>query len=338
MLKISLLIILLLLCFPALTQKTKKETMLRAHKLLEKDNWKEAEKLVMEYAENGDAEAQYLMTKLIGIKIIDLNGKRYDEGVVQAKNWLGKANNHDWLLTKNPSDEDSIRTQYVAISHNPDYTSTGNLAPEGSLIFKEEKRIGIIRKAAEKNILDAQLMYSTGLLLRGDSLEGIKWLNMAADNKHSEALYQLGALYSKGKWLKKDISKALDCFSKSLETGWGKAAWSLGYFYYEGKEVERDLDKAIYYFDKAYLLSEKYNHTKNSSLFRLGAIYVEKKAYQKAISMYQLVDDYSNDIGEARFRMGEIYATLKQYNKAVYWLSKSNYKDANRKLKEIRNR
>lgn len=335
--KVSLFVILLCLCFSAFAQPSKREAMLEAFKFIEKSNWKEAEKLVLPFAENGDPEAQYFMSKILRIKLADLGRKQWRKLREESWSWYLKACKHDWVLYKNPSDEDSIRVQYVACLHNPDFDSPKNTPPKGALIIKPEKRMNIYRKAAEKNIYHAQLGYSYMLGDKGDSLESFKWLKIAADNNDIEALYDLGVKYLMSRGVKKDINKALEYLSKSLEGGWEEAAWTLACIYRDGKDVEQDLDKAIDYFNQSYELSSIYSQLKNFSLLQLGAIYTEKKEYQKALSKYQLIPE-GTEIGRARFKMGEIYATLEQYSKAVYYLKKSDYEGAQKKLSEIRNR
>lgn len=356
MLKISSLIISLLLCFSAFSQTTKKEIMLEAHKLLEKYNWKEAEKLVLELAENGDAEAQYLMSKIRNFETNSMMAVRakkkgikgwfiypterkikkiIESNHIQTIDWLIKANSHSWIFNKNTSDEDSIRTQYVATSFNGEdsYPKGGNSLG----IFKTfgtKRRLEIIRKAAEKNIYDAQFIYSN--MIRSDSVESFKWLNIAANNKNTQAIYDLGIMYLFGRGVKKDINKALEYLNEICEVDFGEASYILGIVYYEGKEVARDLDKVIYYFNKTYQLASSASQLKNFSLLRIGEIYVEKKEYQKAISTYQLVDTFNNEHQYAIYKIGEIYAELGQYKKAIYWLKKSHYEKANQKIEEIR--
>lgn len=338
--RILLLIIILLLCYQAFSQNIKRETLLEAHQLLGNfkwENWQEAEKLILPLAENGDAEAQYLMAKVIRFKIVLIKRKQRIEAGKVAWSWLLKANKHDWLLSKTTSDEDSLRAQYVAVLNNPEPYSSEKKTPNYLINFSLKKRTEILRKAAEKNILEAQLLYSDQIRYI-DSLESFKWLKIAADNGNAEALLNLGSIYLNGKRVKKDINKAIDYYNKSMEGGSYESAYKLGLLYKEGKEVERDLDKAIEYFNRVYLPGHNSSQLEDFSLFQLANIYIERKEYQKAIDCYKRVDIYSIELKEARYKIGVVYATLEQFNKAVYWLKKSNYKDADQKLKEIRNR
>ena len=347
--KIVLTFLFIFFCpFLIIAQTTKKEIMIEARQLLENRNYKAAEKLILELANNEDIEAQYLMCK---VKILEIYhhraSRRRIKNIItpnllhnkiillskEQREWLIKANNHAWLKSKNTNDEDSIRIQYVSLEYNPHY---GYMNPSEEYVT-EKQRLNIVKLAAEKNIYNSQYIYAS--MIRQDSLESLKWFKIAANNNNAEAQEQLGHHYEIGKVAKTNIDSALYWYSRAIKLEHLEGFYYTGLIYQQGKHVEKDINKALFYYNSCYELSKHKGYSDyTAALFRIGEIYIEKEDYKNAIKTYKLFESYSSDFGFANYKLGEIYAKLEKYNKAIYYLTKSNKPEAKRKLKEIRNR
>lgn len=313
-------------------QKTKKEILEDAYFLMDSYKLDEAEKLILDYAEKGDIEAQYLISN------INFNKNMRDEGW----KWLLKANSNKWIPNISTKNEDTLRLQYLSQVANPWGVKNTDGSPTGFLEFRESKRDSIIKVAAIKNIYSAQVYYYKNFFFSKDSSEAIKWVKIAANNKHTEAFEDLAQFYRYGLYVKKDIDSSIYWYSKAMEAEYDEAFFDFGKMYEEGKDVVKDLDKALLTYQKLLdIYSQRKWHNSEDVSMLIGDVYFQKKDYQSAIRYYL---DISKKISSVKsvnytnYKLGEIYAILQKYNKAFYYLKKSNLPEARMKLKELINR
>jgi TPR repeat protein len=148
-----------------------------------------------------------------------------------------------------------------------------------------KEALGSYRKAADRGYAAAQYAlghcYHFGLSgVQKDPLEAIRWLSLAAGNRHSAAMNSLGYMYRDGDGVEKsgkearkwflmaaqtgdavamynlaleldDNVDAVRWYRKAAESGYPKAANNLGWAYERGQGVEKDLSKAVYWYKKA---------------------------------------------------------------------------------------
>ena len=76
--------------------------------------------------------------------------------------------------------------------------------------------------------------YITGIGVKKDHSEGIKWLNKAADLGHVPAFISLGNIYSSGNGLNIDYNKAFEYFKKAADLGSITGKYRQAYCYFKG--------------------------------------------------------------------------------------------------------
>lgn len=156
-------------------------------------------------------------------------------------------------------------------------------------------------KTANVDNVETQYMYAQ-MYFNGDGVEvndeeGIKWLNMAAQNGHDEAQCHLGACYYNGDKLERDYNKAVKLFMMSKEKENPLAYICLGLAYLEGNGVEkRNRKKAYDCFKKAHELGEPIGTYRLANCYYIG-IGVEKNLL-KALNYYEkaIKWGYASDI------------------------------------------
>lgn len=99
-------------------------------------------------------------------------------------------------------------------------------------------------------------LYAMGVDLQGqqaapDLKTAVKWLRIAAENGHAEAMYNLGIAYHHGKGAKKDLQEAIRIYRKAAELGNGKAMRNLATLYETGQGVEQDLGSAFTLYEQS---------------------------------------------------------------------------------------
>jgi TPR repeat protein len=96
------------------------------------------------------------------------------------------------------------------------------------------------------------LMYEQGNGLDKSHEKAIQFLQMAADNGNSPALYDLASLYNVGSGgISKDVPHACELFEKAANRGNVPAMHNAGYCYQVGLGGKKDEGKAIEYYTKA---------------------------------------------------------------------------------------
>ncbi len=94
-------------------------------------------------------------------------------------------------------------------------------------------------------------MYYLGSGVPEDHSEAAKWLRMAADLGHKNAMYKLGVMYDEGDGVPQDYAKAKNLYEKAAYSGFSPAMIALGILYFQGHGVPQDNFQAYIQFSLA---------------------------------------------------------------------------------------
>jgi TPR repeat protein len=186
-------------------------------------------------AENGDPEAQFIVSAVLSSTTKDIPG-------IQKSNEQSLA----WLLKA--AEQGHANAQWVLGTHY--YYGTAGLKQD----YQEAARW--LRKAAEQGIDDAQyhlaVMHNEGQGVPQDYKESVYWLRKAAAQGNASAQHGLGLMYvDGGKGVPQDYQEAAAWFRKAAQQGDADAQYSLGFVYYKGQGVPQDYKEAIVWLRKA---------------------------------------------------------------------------------------
>src|SRR5262245_42230024 len=97
---------------------------------------------------------------------------------------------------------------------------------------------------AEGGDADAQYRVGTAYLngndIGLDRVEGVRWLQLAADQGHTEAQYALGGEYIRGIGVPGDDHEAMRWFRRAADQGHAEAIMNVGIMHGQGRGVPRD--------------------------------------------------------------------------------------------------
>jgi len=117
------------------------------------------------------------------------------------------------------------------------------------LVIDKNSNLFPLLRLAENGDKGAQYEFAVQLLATNNSKqasdEAIKWLTLAANNKHLSAQKKLANLYQSGSQVKRDLKKAYDCFLLAATSGDDEAQLKLGDMYRNGEGVSSDNSEAI---------------------------------------------------------------------------------------------
>ena len=152
-------------------------------------------------------------------------------------------------------------------------------------------------------------------------VKAMEWYLKAANQGHTQAQNNIGALYAQGHGVDKDLAKAIEWYTKAANQGNMYAQNNLGAIYQYGNEVAIDMDKAIEWYTKAA------NQGMADAQWRLGNIYNNMKDYESAFKWY--LKAANQDHSNAQVNLGALYSDGKgvpqDYKKAYEWYQKSAY-------------
>ena len=249
---------------------------MEAQRDAESPDIEEIEKVMLESATFGDAEAQFDLGTFYYFS------EKHDP--IKSKEWLLKAANQDFAQAQHA----------LWCMHEWGF--------EGSLSFKEAVRW--LRRAAELDLAEAQFELS-GLYMLGrediehDMNEVMNWLHKAAEQGHSGAQLQLGGVYYRGEGVEQSFEKAFEWHLKSAEQGdaWAQA-W-LSSLYFHGEGVEQDLEQALKWL---HLSAEQGN---DYAQCQLGSYYYDKEDFGKAVEWYKKSAEQGD--ADAQCNVGFLY-------------------------------
>ncbi len=130
----------------------------------------------------------------------------------------------------------------------------------------------ILRLLAEQGHPDTQfllgLAYSSGLGIKLDRRQAIRWYQRAAEQGHIDAQYNMGVAYATGKGANLDNLKAAGWWRKAAVQGNTEAQFNLGMLYAQGQGVVKNLmEAARWWFQAA-------SHGDAAAQYALGLMYV----------------------------------------------------------------
>ncbi|QZA78678.1 sel1 repeat family protein [Deefgea tanakiae] len=221
----------------------------------------------------------------------------FDEGVAAHKAGNYQLAFKEYEPLAKQGDAQAQNNLAELIVYTPKGDKYGHILPN-FVAYDPVRAFDLFRKAAKQGNADAQFNLgrfymrgepvssrSTGSRdLLPDYAQAISWLSKAAEQGHTKALRQLGALYYNGKEVTPDYAQALSWFIKAAERGDAEAKVTLGAMYYNGKGVPQDYVQAMSWWNKA---AEQGNA---DAQFNLGAMYFNGQGvtqdYSQAVSWY----------------------------------------------------
>ena len=196
--------------------------------LYDAQKYTEALPLLKQAAEMGNADGQYLLSKMYRW------GNEIQVNLSESFFWCNKAalQNH-------------LEAQY----------SLGVKYERGTGVLQNYHEAGRwYRKAAEQNDPDGQnnlgYLYMTGLLEVNYS-EAMRLFRLAAEKNHSLAQLNLGYMYEKGYGVKQDYVEAIKWYTKSAEQGDDGGQRNLAIMYRYGYGVKKDYKMAVEWYRKS---------------------------------------------------------------------------------------
>ncbi len=132
--------------------------------------------------------------------------------------------------------------------------------PKKSYTRESRRILSICHKMAESGDSASQRtlgeMYRSGLRVKGDYTEAIKWYRKAAKQGDLDSMYNLGVIYTVPR---RNLVKAVKWYRKAADRGYVPAQHGLGERYYYGSGgVSKDLVKAHALFNIADMQGYKY--------------------------------------------------------------------------------
>lgn len=130
----------------------------------------------------------------------------------------------------------------------------------------------ILRLLAEQGHPDPQfllgLAYSSGLGIKLDRQQAIRWYQRAAEQGHVDAQYNMGVVYATGNGVAIDATKAAGWFHRAALQGSTEAQFNLGLFYANGTGVPKNMFQAGHWWYQAAM------HGDAAAQYALGLMFV----------------------------------------------------------------
>lgn len=133
-------------------------------------------------------------------------------------------------------------------------------------------------------------LYEAGRGVTKDSREAVKWYQLAAGRKNSEALHNLALCYHMGKGVTKDLAKAVSLYKESVEMSPADAYALNGYAWFLATSEDvamRDYPEAVRLAERSVAVEEKF-----FNLDTLAVAYAANGQYDKAVETQQRMMDF----------------------------------------------
>ena len=151
--------------------------------------------------------------------------------------------------------------------------------------------------------------------------ESFIYLLKAADLRHAEACFRVGAYYNQGIGVKIDYSQSLKWYNEAIKYGCEYAYINLGLLYQEGKGVQKDYSKALQLYLKFSNESASQNNIGGLYLHGLGV----KQDYKQAMEWFLKAAQNGN--ASAQNNIGKMYldelGVKQDFEQAMFWFLKS---------------
>ncbi|MBE6358643.1 MAG: sel1 repeat family protein [Lentisphaerae bacterium] len=215
-------------------------------------------KEVRSAAENGDADAQYLLACAImqaktRISALDMVDREWELKALAQ----GVSVFHSPIYGRDPEKVTRIHRDFAEKGF---YLAQRSLA-ELLMNNNDPAYLEWYRKAAEQgddlSQYNLALAYLEGRFGSPDAVNGLKYLELSAAQNNAGALKDLGVFWKDGVGGKEDIVKGIKYLKLAVEKGDTPAAFLLGEIYSEGRGVPVDMAQAAHFFRKAAEKEEK---------------------------------------------------------------------------------
>lgn len=252
--------------------------------------------LFLASADKGDSEAQFK------VGLMYLNGKDgFPKDEQKALHWLSKA-----------ATQNHTRAQFEMGMMYYKPGSDNNQEAETFLL-----------KAADKGHSNAQYFLAAIYSQSQKYDSAAKWLDMALQNDHEEALEMLIELYMSGKLSNPDKNRVLHWLEQASARGIRDAQYKLGEEYLVRDEVSNHKSKAFAWIEK----SARNGYTQ--AKYRLATLYKEgigaRKQYTKSARWYR--EAAKEGHADAQYDLAELYqqglGLPRNKNKAKKWYEKA---------------
>lgn len=236
-------------------------------------------------ANNGDAEAQYIMgciltTMNVGIPLDENRGTEY--------------------LKKSDAAGCPMGTWQLGMSY---HNGSGVTKDETKATELFKKSISGLKKLSKTNPLASELLgesYEGGYGVSPKIKTGIEYFTKAAENGNAFAMRELSLLYYSGEEIEADNALAKGWLLKAVNAGDPVAMYWMADFYERG---EGGFDKNDQQAKDMYLKAAKAGVP--AAMNRVGVIYDDEEKYEEAIKWYNLAVSFKN--ADAMFNLGVSY-------------------------------
>lgn len=217
-------------------------------------------------------------------------------------------------LTKDP-DSDEVRTKGFGLLDNFMESKLG-VTFSGIKNFMTTAVVKYTRERALQGIAQDQFLYGTALIngfgIEKDYQQALRFLSMAAEQGHREAMMYVGRIYIDGLGIEKDPERGFLWFEKSAQAGHPKAMYLTAALYHDGIGVKTDYEMVCFWLEKAAKAGDI------QAQFFLGVSLFEgsycTKDEKEGISYLQKAAN--GQYNDAIFYLGNIYFIRKEYQKA----------------------
>lgn len=152
-----------------------------------------------------------------------------------------------------------------------------------------------------------QYLYGQGT--EKDVQRAARYLQEAADKKHSYAMYLLGGLYLQGNGVERDVDAALQYYMDAAELDNPYAQYKLGQIYEQGELADKDTEKAYSYYAAALSAFLNQKGKDDNMLYRIGTMYLNGRGtavdYRSAATFLHDAAELNHQ--QAIYQLGKLY-------------------------------
>jgi uncharacterized protein len=305
---------------------------------------------IQQLAESGDAEAQFILSRMLAGMWVDKVAK--DESMIWRKKAIesferiAKSGNVEaqrslgeiYSYFSDPTNDIEKIRWYTKAANQGDAIAQYRLGYHYRWLTKDyPKAIDWLKKAAQQGHVEAQFelmefyfelgeKYDVGKGVAQDPNEAFKWYKKAAEQGYPKAQNLLGGIYhwgGMGGRVAQDYQEAIKWFRKAAEQGYPEAQCNLGDMYNKGDGVAQDYQEAIKWYKKAAEQDDA------SAQFNLALMYRKgdgvAKDSNEAIKWYKKAAEQGYMV--AQYGLGMMYANgydvAKNYQEAIKWFRKT---------------
>lgn len=290
-------------------------------------------------AENGDAEAQFLLGKCYDLglgtevnwqKAVAWYQKSAEQGNPKAQSNLGNCYRFGFGVDEDIKEAVKWFAKSAAQGGASAQYNLGMLYLAGLGVEENEgKGADLLRAAAEQGHTEAQISlgkcYANGRGVLKSMGTANEWFLKAANQNDPEAQCLLGLCYSTGDGVDLDEAEAVKWFQKAAQQGWSYAKAMLGIAYELGSGVGKDLDAAFRLYKEAAEAGDSTGQTQLGHCYELGL--------GTEVDFSEAVKWYKSAVEEGAVEDGIIMAHV--YLSNCYMFGKGvgiDYKEANELL------